>query len=185
MNHKGKAVCALLLVQLLAWGVFVPSADAGKLIRLSAQFRYFNEGEAGTSATAAAGGLVIYTKSFSIPTPAKSSQRPVVFITVTGTGDVHGGESLLMSCAIDGAFCNPQSSGAAAGWVNLLTDEADLHDNAVHYTWCAQVSPGSHTATVRMASAGGADDVFLDAAHFFIDRTEFTTSSADDCEQGA
>src|SRR3989338_595347 len=82
MNHKGKAVCALLLVQLLAWGVFVPSADAGKLIRPPAQFRYFNEGEAGTSATAAAGGLVIYTKSFSIPTPAKSSQRPVVFITV-------------------------------------------------------------------------------------------------------
>ena len=93
MNRKGKAVCALLLVQLLAWGVFVPTADAGKLVRVSAQFRLFAGGVDTTtavpSATPGAGGVQVYSKSFSIPAP-KAGQQAVVFITMAGTGQVPG-----------------------------------------------------------------------------------------------
>ncbi len=192
MNRKGKAVCALLLVQLLAWGVFVPSADAKGPIRLSAQFRKFDGGLQSTSlapsATPGAGGVLIYTKSFSIPTPKTSGQQPVVFITMTAAGQVAANQWSFFSCEIDSSFCNPGANpnGLPAGWVGLQYDlEAAFQAHGFHYTWCAKVSPGAHTATIRMASSSGAGLVYLWNAHFFIDRGEFKASTADDCEAGA
>ena len=194
MNRKGKAVCALLLVQLLAWGVFVPTADAGKLVRLSAQFRRFDSlidaTSAAPSATPGAGGVQVYSKSFSIPAPA-SGQQAVVFITVMGTAQHGGGANtaVLVSCVLDGSFCNPGANpvtGVPAGWATLLYDFGDTTQrNVVNYTWCAKVSSGTHTATIRMASQDGLNSVVLWHAHFFIDRTELKTSTADDCELGA
>ena len=192
MRGKGKAVCALLLVQLLAWGVFVPTADAGKLFRLSAQFRRFatdmDSTTAAASSTPGAGGIQVYTKSVSIPAPA-SGMQAVVFVTVEAViyapGDP-GGFSAF-SCTIDAAFCNP-GQDAALGYVGWVLTEypygaAPLH--TFQYTWCAKVSPGAHTATVRMASLTEGSEIQFVLAHFFIDRTELKASTADDCELGA
>ena len=190
MNRKGKAVCALLLVQLLAWGVFVPPADAGGLKRLSAQFRRFagdfDTTTAGPSTTPGAGGIQVYSKSFTIPAP-KAGQQAVVFITMTGTAEQFAGTFVEFSCTVDSSFCNGGGNAAGtAGWVTLMTDlEGSVQVYGVQYTWCAKVSSGAHTATVRMASTNGTNGVFLHNAHFFIDRTELKTSTADDCELGA
>src|SRR3989304_4724102 len=160
MGRKGKAVCALLLVQLLAWGVFVPTADAGKLVRLSSQFRRFavdyDSTTAGASSTPGTGGIQVYTKSFSIPTPA-SGQQAVVFITMTGTAEQFPNPFVEFSCTVDSSFCNGGGNAAGTpGWVTLMTDlEGSVQVYGVQYTWCAKVSSGAHTATVRMASKNG------------------------------
>src|SRR3972149_10872369 len=141
MRGKGKAVCALLLVQLLAWGVFVPSADAGGLKRLSAQFRRFAVDYDSTTAGTGTGGLVVYTKSFTIPAP-KAGQQAVVFITISATIDTTGNLSLF-SCQIDAAFCNP-GIGAPVGSYGWVVTEApkDAAEQlrTFQYTWCAKVS---------------------------------------------
>jgi len=188
MNRKGKAVCALLLVQLLAWGVFVPTADAGKMVRVSSQFRRFADDFDSTTANEAAGGIVVYTKSFSIPTPKTSGMQPVVFVTISAVLNTQGQFSHI-SCEVDGAFCNagrdPFFGPSGAGWVitEIPLDSADQL-RTFEYTWCAKVSPGTHTVSIRMAS-DGSSIVDMWNAHFYIDRTEFKASTADDCELGA
>ena len=181
MNRKGKAVCALLLVQLLAWGVFVPTADAGKLVRVSAQFRRSDgsfdlintmPGAGGT------GGQVVYSRSFSIPAPP-SGQQNVLFVSMWATSEQLPGTLAMFSCNIDGTQCN------ARGWISLATAfDPGGETPSVSYQWCAKVSPGTHTAEVRMASSSG-DNILLYNAHFFIDRTTIKASTADDCEVGA
>ena len=190
MERKGKAVCALLLVQLLAWGVFVPTADAGKLIRVSSQFRRFNNDfdytSAAPSSTPGAGGLQVYTKTFSVPTPKTSGQQPVVYVTIS-TALFTTGLYSAFSCEVDGAFCNPGTEAGlgATGWV--LTEypfNGDDQLRTFEYTWCAKVAPGTRTVSIRMASDGSAS-VYMWSAHFNIDRTEFKASTDDDCEAGA
>lgn len=193
MKAKGKAVCALLLVQLLAWGVFVPTADAGKLIRVSSQFTRFDGTNDSTTAdsdpTPGAGGVVVYTKSFSVPSPRKSGQQPVVYITMNGTAQHGTATGVLASCQIDGSFCNsgaPSTGFYPGGWTGLLFDFASTSQrNHVNYTWCVKVSPGTHTVSIRLASQDGATNVFLWHAHYFIDRTEIGSATADDCEVGS
>ena len=192
MNRKGKAFCALVLVQLLAWGVFVPTADAGGLKRLSAQFRRFagdaDETTAALSSTPSTGGIQIYTKTFNVPTPKTSGQQPVVFVTIAAVLFTTGGFSHF-SCEVDGAFCNagrdPFFGTSGAGWVitEIPLDSADQL-RTFEYTWCAKVAPGTHTVSLRMAS-DGSSVVDMWNAHFYIDRTEFKASTADDCELGA
>ena len=189
MNRKGKVICALLLVQLLAWGVFVPTADAGGLKRLSAQFRRFAVDSdfttAGASSTPGTGGIQVYTKSFNIPTPA-SGQQAVVFVTISATIDTTGNLSLF-SCQIDAAFCNPGIGAPVGSYGWVITEapkDAAEQLRTFQYTWCAKVSSGTHTASIRMASDGAAV-VSMWAAHFYIDRTELKASTADDCELGA
>ena len=188
MNRKGKAVCALLLVQLLAWGVFVPTADAGGLKRLSAQTRRFDGGLDVTSAaplTGGLGGLVVYTKSFSIPAP-KAGQQAVVFITVDATAEEgDSATALALGCQIDSNPCSAAGLFGLSGWVRLDRTPSELDTNGIHYTWCTKVSSGAHTATVRIASSDGTNAVGAQEYHFFIDRTELKTSTADDCELGA
>jgi len=181
-----------VLVQLLAWGVFVPTADAGGLKRLSAQFRRFagdaDETTAALSSTPSTGGIQIYTKTFNVPTPKTSGQQPVVFVTIAAVLFTTGGFSHF-SCEVDGAFCNagrdPFFGTSGAGWVitEIPLDSADQL-RTFEYTWCAKVSPGTHTVSIRMAS-DGSSIVDMWNAHFYIDRTEFKASTADDCELGA
>ena len=183
MNRKGKTVCALLLVQLLAWGVFVPTADAGKLVRLAAQSRQWGGSWDSTSTAPAGGGVVIYTKSFTIPAP-KAGQQAVVFVGMAAAIEQDAGPFITFKCEIDGNPCNSGSrSGLPAGWIYLQNSAVNTHFAGVAYTWCAKVSSGAHTATVRMASSDGTN-VYLTTAHFFIDRTELKASTADDCETG-
>ena len=185
MERKGKAVCALLLVQLLAWGVFVPTADAGKLVRLSAQSRRWDGGWDSTSTNSAGGGVVIYTKSFSIPAP-KAGQQAVVFVTVSATAEEGSSATALwLGCQIDSNPCSAAGIFGLSGWVIIQKTTTELDTNGIHYTWCTKVSSGAHTATVRIASSDGTTLVGAQEYHFLIDRTELKTSTADDCELGA
>src|SRR3989304_276344 len=156
MNRKGKVICALLLVQLLAWGVFVPTADAGGLKRLSAQFRRFavdyDFTTAGASSTPGTGGIQVYTKSFNIPTP-KSGQQAVVFVTISATIDTTGNLSLF-SCEIDAAFCNPGIGAPVGSYGWVITEPAYVGREDADRERLPTVCGGarrSRTASIRMA----------------------------------
>ncbi len=183
MNRKARAICA----SLLAVGIFFPSADAGNLVRLSAQFRRFDGGldstTAAPSATPGTGGIPVYTKSFNVPAPPRG-QRAVVFITMEALGDT-ADNAIAFSCEIDGAFCNPGNTFTVpSGWIVLGFHSPDELAAPVSYTWCAKVSPGPHTASIRMASRDG-PAVNLFSGHFYIDRTTLKKSTPNDCELGA
>lgn len=176
-------------------------AQAQNLIRKSAEFRDFG-GETSTTVQAVAGGtggVSIYTKTI-----ATSKGENILYVTMSATGDSHGGDSLEFSCNVDGVVCNPGPSGAAAapaGWITLLKTptstsntncndggggSADCHDNAIYYQWCAVLPTaevlvgGPHTVNLRMASGNGAT-VFVETSHYYIDATK---GGSPTCAQG-
>ena len=198
MTGKARAILTTVLVVFLAWGLMpLPRVDAGQLVRLSAQFRTFGDIEpdattALPSGSPSTGGIIVYSKPFRIPAPP-AGQQAVVFITMVGTAQ-HGvgagvpPAGVLASCEIDGNFCNAANGNGGlfhpAGWVPLLSNfNASVQRNVVHYTWCAKVSPGPHIAEIRLASQdeGG---VFLEASHYYLDRTTLPRNSTADCEVG-
>ena len=96
-------------------------------------------------------------------------------------------------------FCNPGAggaSGAPGGWVALQKLPAanegaencpdgggragDCHDNSIYYTWCTNVKKGDHIVDIRLASSDEGQDVFFEAAHFYIDATH---ANKDKCVQ--
>lgn len=184
MNPKTKALVSLILVELLLCGMVPAPAEAGKLIRVSAQFRRFDGSFDTVNTTPAAGGTggqVIYSRAFSVPAPP-TGQQAVVFVGFWATTELLPGTLALFSCNIDGTPCN--GGGAPSGWISLAAAfDAGGETPAVNYQWCAKVSPGAHTAEVRMASSAG-DNILLYNAHFSIDRTTIKTSTPDDCESG-
>jgi len=181
MTRTKKALVSLILVELLLWGMLPPPAEAGKLVRVSAQYRRFdgsfdtiNEmpGPSGTL------GQVIYTRSFSIPTPP-SGQQNVLFVSLWATAEQLPGTLAMFSCSVDGTQCH------ATGWISLASVfNSGGETPSVSYQWCTKVSPGTHTLEVRMASSSG-DNILLYNAHFFIDRTTIKASTVDDCELGS
>ncbi len=169
----------LVLIALLALGLCIPTDTwAGVLERLSAEFRNFDFAGSETSTIVgvaplpgtAAGddGVVVYTKTLFVP-PGLNT----LFVTISATGDTHAGSALLLSCRVDGAFCNPGPSGASAvppGWIALQKHfnydttytpapndplavfapngdggggRGDMHDNSLNYTWCTKVPPST------------------------------------------
>lgn len=126
MNKQTKRMVILALIGLLAVGLGMPPQIwAGVIHRLSAEFTRFDGFESLTNVgvdplpgTAAGDdGVVIYTKTLFVP-PGLDT----LFVTVSTTGDTHQGSALLLSCRLDGAFCNPGPTGAAAvppGWISL------------------------------------------------------------------
>jgi hypothetical protein len=126
-----------------------------------------------------------------------------LYVTISTTGDTHGGAASWFSCVVDDEFCNPGAGGAAGapgGWIALLKLPAanegadncddggggagDCHDNSIYYTWCTNVKRGDHTVDIRLASSeeSGQEDttVFYEAAHFYI---EATHAKKDKCVQ--
>lgn len=117
----------------------------------------------------------------------------VVYVSVFGTGDTHGGQALALACTFDGAPCQPgpgdPAGFAPTGWVNLLNPPigiscnhgdgggGDCHDKGVAYQWCVPVElrkPGPHRVQVKLASLDtptsvGESPVFMEAIHFYID----------------
>jgi hypothetical protein len=194
-----KSIRTSLIISLFVLG-FVVSAQAQNLIRKSAEFRNFG-GFADESFTdAGVPGISIYTKAV-----ATGIGENILYVTISATGDTHGGAASWFSCSVDTGsgpvFCNPGSGGAAGapgGWIALNKLPAattatncddgsggtgDCHDNSITYQWCTVLpaafvaTGGAATVNLRMASSNpsavaGADTVFIEAAHFYIDATK-------------
>jgi hypothetical protein len=161
------------------------------LFRLSAEFKNFDGTETATDKTVSSdpkpgeGGILAYRKEVNAPVDA------TLYITISTTGDTHGGAASWFSCVVDDYFCNPGAGGAAgapAGWIALQKLPAanegadncdnggggagDCHDNSIYYTWCTNVKKGDHKVDIRLASSIERQPVFFEAAHFYIDATK-------------
>lgn len=173
--------------------VLTAPVNAQTLSRLSANFNGAPE-KVTTALPAAggAGGLQTFTKTVFVPLG-----HNVLFVTISATGDQHGGDKLLMNCKVDGVNCgvltNPAigSGGAPSGWIVLghtatgasgCNDggggTADCHDNVLNYTWCkgGVTSGASHVIRLKLASLGGSQ-VFYEGASYYIDSAHMTTNA--------
>lgn len=184
MKTRMKAVpvaASLALAGLLAVPMMgTPSeTQAGQqLRRLAAHFDYMTT-EVATNNPAtrpgdatAPGGLSIYSETLFV-----SSQVNTLYVTMSATGDSHGGYASWFTCIItdpsgNQSFCRPEGPGLAGntprGWVPLqkmpaanngadncndgLGGAGDCHDNSIYYQWCTKVGrPGAYTVELRMA----------------------------------
>lgn len=158
------------------------NAHAGLLSRSTADFLNFDGSETATSITAAADctvtpcvpgspdGALFYRKMVTVPT-----KDNVLYVTFSGTADVHDDAALMVSCRADGDFCNPGPQGASAGpagWVTLQKLPFDRHDNSIKATWCIPLE-GMKSKTevlvdLKLASSTGGT-VFFENAHIYVD----------------
>ncbi len=188
MKSNARTILTTVTVALLVWGLMPPlTAEAGPLVRLAAQFRRFDGTLDITTAAPLAGGtggLEVYTRAFGVPKPP-SGQQAVVFITVSATAEeaTTGSPNLFLACLIDSIPCNPGGL-FVPGWVAIQNTPNELDSNGIYYTWCAKVSRGPHTASIRIASSDGINPVGMQEAHFYIDRTTLPRSATGDCEVG-
>lgn len=164
----------------------VTQAGSAPLQRLAADFQNSTSvggtGEIVTALTPAAGGLLVYSKTLSIP-------FDVVYITFSAQADTHNGSALLMQAAVADpsgteTICQPMAGqtgvggggpSLAPGWMTLLKlpvssadsgtgvtnncddgagGPADCHDNTIVFSCCVQL-PRKHanTQTVRIRLA--------------------------------
>jgi len=175
-----------LLAGLLSVGPWMPSqAQAqGTLHRLSAEFFGFDGIELST--TLAVPGQVFSTERLDVP-----QGDTVLYVTVSAQADVHGGAALLLSCRVDGAFCNPGTGlfdAGPPGWVTVLKvpvansgasncndgggGAGDCHDNHVAATWCVPINPGTRTIELRLATSIAGETVFMERGHIYIDSND-------------
>ncbi len=183
---------------LIAVGIAAPASAQEFVRRLVAEFDFVGPFEEASTtvgvdpADSLNGGISIYDRTVFVP-----FNTNVLYITLTTTGDTHGGVASCFTALVDGDFANPGGQGAARcgtgemgeevntpGWISLLklpedVDDnncddgggggGDCHDNSIHYTWCAPIEQGTHDVQIRMAAAPAGDTVFIEQAHFFID----------------
>jgi len=191
MNCNPRKALVFVLASLFALAPVVEVAQAdrdddhkGVLRRLVANFRGF-EGIGSELATILPpsgtppgnGGQVIYEKSIYV-----DDDMNVLFVTVSGTANVHDGARLLMTCLIDDIACNPGALpgfSSLPGWVPLQRYEnynlyyapispsvlfrgdgqgsaGDLHMNSLNYTWCTPIKKKkghSSTHTIKIKIA--------------------------------
>ena len=189
-----------LLAVLLAAAIWVPaSATAGdELHRLAADPKFHGpHQEAATNAEPP--GMSIYDKTVFVPRGAN-----VLYLTISTTGDTHGGAAGCFTALADGKFFNAGGQGAARcsldgtvdvpGWVALVKLPAatggapncndggggagDCHDNSIHYEWCTPITPGAHAVQVRMATSGTGKTAFIEQAFFYVDASRIKRGTA-------
>jgi hypothetical protein len=159
-------------VAVLVCLAMAPAARAQNVQRFAANFLRFDGGEvdAATSNTTS-NPILFYDKTVKVP-----SSVNVLYVTIFGTTDTHNGGRELINCQVDGTDCNNtgknSSNGSPAGWVTIAHADADLHDNAASYGWCAVLpkkkGDGGREVTLRLAS-DGTGEVFMEQIHVFID----------------
>jgi hypothetical protein len=99
------------------------SAAQNAIVRLSAQHKYWvTNGE--TSTDAAPPGVLIYEKPVFVPASINT-----LYITVSATGDGHGGNAQQLLCQVDAAPCNAGSTFSATDfhWIVLQKHNADIN----------------------------------------------------------
>jgi hypothetical protein len=203
-------------VPFLTVGLWTPDEAEATLLRLAAHTRRWqNEDFTGFRAPlpppaasipnqcfTAAGVLVaclpIYTTTVFAPATG------VLYVTISATGDGHGGAGSRFSCVINGGYCSPPglppADGSPNGWVTLLKlsnapgatncnqgggGTGDCHDNNITYTWCKRVNAGTHTVRLNMASSLPPNFVFVEKAFFYVDFTSPFYGSPATCSQGS
>ncbi len=130
----------------------------------------------------AGGGQVIYSKTFPLP-----RNQNTIFVTLSSTGDTHGGAASWFAALVNGVSCNRGDEGAGfapPGWVPLQKHRdsgpggdggggpGDLHDNDITYIWCCRdgVKPGApNRVQIKMASSIDGEFVFVERSHYYID----------------
>ena len=112
------------LITLMLWligptfaGAASSNGNTGYLRRYAANFTaYGNEIATNTPpAPNAQGGTIIYNKNF-----FTADDINTLYVTVSGTGDSHGGARLELACLVDGNPCNPGPNpvgGSPSGWI--------------------------------------------------------------------
>ena len=169
-------VLALALV--LALSLATSATSQGPLSRLVAEFRFGAE----QFSSLGPPGDQIYQRTFNLP-----ATDDVVFVTLSTTGDTHGGAASWFSALVNGAVCNDGNEGAGfapGGWIPLQKHAnsgpggdggggpGDMHDNGIYYTWCCRkgVRPGgANTVEIRMATSIPGQFVFVERSHYYID----------------
>ena len=174
MTRRVVTTAMLVLAGLFAVGIWLPSeTQAGtRLTRLFAGFKSTSS-EKSTSSTTT--GVEVFSKTIFVP-----GGKQTLFVTFSGTGDSHNGAASRLDCFIDGVECN-----STFGKVRLqrhsdqFTDSdgddvfdggngEDLHDNGIHYTWCAQSGGDLHTVKLVLTSSDGGE-VFVERYFVTID----------------
>jgi len=165
MKKRTIPIFTILFALVTVAFLVLTQTQAGVVRRVAADFRNFG-GVADESFTdAGVPGISIWTETVIVKPGEK-----VMYITLSATGDTHGGAAAWFSCNVDpdaggplaAAFCNPGSGGAAGapgGWIALNKMPApssggcnagvgdggggagDCHDNRVYYTWCTVIKP--------------------------------------------
>lgn len=102
-----------------------------------------------------------YSKTLTVPTVGTGSAGHFLQIDLDATADVHSGAGLEIGCTVDGVACDQPSSFRVYQKAQSTEDE---HDNNVNVSYCAAVTPGTHTVALQMASSDGTNSVFMEAA---------------------
>lgn len=177
-------VSFISLMFALAIAMMLAACNAPQtLLRHVAEFRFGPEQATDqTAAPMGAGGMAVYNKTFTLP-----SDQKTVFITLSSTGDGHGGAALWFTASVNGRVCNKGDEGAGfapTGWIPLQKHRdsvaggdggggiGDLHDNGIYYTWCCTegVRPGgSNAIEIKLASSIPGQFVFIERSHFYVD----------------
>ena len=175
---KGLRIHSLIFAvgSLLVLGCLTPQTAKAQtpLFRLSSEFSEFDGFEIFTDL--APPGVVFYKKSLFVG-------ANTVYVTISASAQSAG--NLLLSCAVDGAFCNPGTSffPGIPGWVML--DTVNINFNNINYQWCKAVSPGTHTISLSLASTEVDGTVFIQNAHFYIDTSNLNGGCTKASTQGA
>src|ERR1700738_4011657 len=182
-------VCFVSFMLALTITMLVVACDPPQsLLRHVAEFRFGPEQFTDQTATGVGtGGIAVYAKTFNLP-----SNQHTIFITLSTTGDGHGGAANWFSASVNGQVCNKGDEGAGfapGGWIPLQKHRdsspggdggggvGDLHDNGIYYTWCCTdgVRPGgANTVEIRLASSIAGQFVFMERSHFYIDSVATT-----------
>lgn len=144
------------------------------------------------------GGTVIYNKNF-----FTADDINTLYVTISATGDTHGGARLQLACLVDGSPCNPgagnPSGGAPTGWFTASRHDnyndnytgpgylgdggggaGDVHDNSIHKQWCTpfEVKAGTHNVQVKFASNSVPGDPSSAGNVVFLEAVDFTIDGA-------
>jgi hypothetical protein len=198
-------VLMTVLAGMCAVVLWLPTdTEAGVLNRLGANFKNFDGTESFTNIAPSgfppgSGGAVIYSRSVLVPPGAHT-----LYLTISATGDSHGGAKAQYSALTNGVACrtNPNGvDGAPSGWITLTHlpspssnaaynpcnegggGTGDCHDNTVMYTWCCtitpQLLPTVKTATFKLASGKPFPGSTAAPSLVFLEKAHFYVDSTD------
>ncbi len=186
---RGLETLVIMGALALAFCIAAPrAAHAQNLQRFAANHLDFGSGNEvdATCTTLGTPGAVV---KFYDNTVTATGATDIMYVTLSAVGDTHGNNAAQFQCLVDGVPCatgNVGSDGATgAGWVVLERNEADEHDNTVHYTWCVPVAKSKknkHKVVLNLqdlCNGTAAKDVFIEQVNVFVDGEHYGKAHAD------
>jgi len=167
-------IASLTVLSLALAIICAPFAHAGNVFRVVSQYKYWD----GTQVTASQGAqpITIYSSTFTIPNAGGIN---TYFVTMHATGNTPGGQAQFL-CAIDNGPCI--SASATTGdtgtpYIALLNNQGPgaQPDNAITYSWCGAITPGTHTAAINLFASQA--DVNVNALRIDIDVANLPSGS--------